>query len=679
MARRLEYALTSGEAVLDLEGQDLDEVLERLVDVLVDRGTVRAEARRAVLDALREREDQGSTAIGRAVAIPHAYLADIDEPIVQFARLATPIDLDAPDGTRTAFVFLLLGPADRAGEHLDTLAGIARLMADERFRYEARTAGSIRDVTAAFEHYRARARRPQAPAPEFRRELTFTGRLFGGLIDDIRRRASSYWSDYRDGLHPKALSSIMFLLFAALAPAVTFGGVMADQTGGQIGAVEMLLATAMCGIVYAIFGGQPLIILGGTGPLLVITAILYGFCETLGLPFLATYFWVGMWSAVFTLIAAATDLSALMRYFTRFTDEIFAALISIIFIVQAVEALVHEFRDDAGDHEASFLALILGIGCFWVASTLFRVRHGVYLRAKLREFLADFGPAIALGLMTVVALAFRENVDLPHLAAPEEFGTTSGRDWLVDPFEAPPWVWGAAAGPALLVTILVFLDQNITARIVNSPDHKLGRGSAYHLDLAVVGVLVGLCSLVGLPWLVAATVRSLNHVRSLATTEKVSGPDGESREKIIHVRENRVTGLAIHVLVALSLLALPVLRMVPMAVLYGLFLYMGVVSIRGNQFFERLGLWPRDRNLYPKTHYTRVVPMKKIHAFTTVQLVCLVVLWFVKASAVGILFPVFIALLVPIRLRLGRYFAAEHLDALDSEETSEEEESEHWI
>jgi hypothetical protein len=230
-----------------------------------------------------------------------------------------------------------------------------------------------------------------------------------------------------------------------------------------------------------------------------------------------------------------------------------------------------------------------------------------------------------------------------------------------------------------LVTILVFLDQNITARIVNSPDHKLARGSAYHLDLAVVGVLVGVCSALGLPWLVAATVRSLNHVRSLATTEKVAGPDGESREKVIHVRENRVTGLAIHVLVALSLLALPLLRMVPMAVLYGLFLYMGVVSIRGNQFFERLGLWPRDSKLYPKTHYTRRVPMKKIHAFTAVQLVCLVVLWFVKVSVVGILFPVFIALLVPVRLMLGRYFEPAHLEALDSEEVSEEEESEHWI
>ncbi|MDF1744187.1 MAG: hypothetical protein P1V19_10890, partial [Gimesia sp.] len=89
---------------------------------------------------------------------------------------------------------------------------------------------------------------------------------------------------------------------------------------------------------------------------------------------------------------------------------------------------------------------------------------------------------------------------------------------------------------------------------------------------------------------VAATVRSLAHVRGLATTEEVIIPGGGTQERVIHVQENRVTGLAIHVLIALSLLALPLLKVVPMAVLYGVFLYMGVVSLTGNQFFERLTL-----------------------------------------------------------------------------------------
>ena len=66
-----------------------------------------------------------------------------------------------------------------------------------------------------------------------------------------------------------------------------------------------------------------------------------------------------------------------------------------------------------------------------------------------------------------------------------------------------------------------------------------------------------------------------------------------------------------------------------------------------------------------------------IPAFTLLQLACLGVLWFVKSSGVGILFPVFIAMLVPIRLLAARFFTTEHLAALDAEEEPEEEET-HW-
>ena len=365
-----------------------------------------------------------------------------------------------------------------------------------------------------------------------------------------------------------------------------------------------------------------------------------------------------------------------MRFFTRFTDEIFSALISLIFIYEAIKSLVHIFDDlDVHKHhDTALLTLLLALGTFYIAMSLSRFRRSIYLRPRIREFLADFGPAIALAAMTIVS-AWLHEVFLNVLPAPETFGTTSGRPWNVDLWAVPVWVRFAAVGPALLVTVLVFLDQNITARIVNSPDHRLQKGEAYHLDLGVVGVLMGVCSLFGLPWLVAATVRSLNHVRSLASVEVVVSAEGETRERVIHVRENRVTGLAIHLLIGLSLLLLPLLKTIPMAVLYGLFLFMGVVSMSGNQFFERLSLWLKDPALYPVTHYIRRVPLRTIHVFTALQVACLAALWIVKSSALGILFPVFIALLVPVRQLAGRFFASDYLAALDAEEEPEEEET----
>ncbi len=124
----------------------------------------------------------------------------------------------------------------------------------------------------------------------------------GFLLADVRRFGRFFGSDFRDGLHPQVLASVVFLFFACLAPAIAFGGLMSVVTDGAIGVVEMIVATSLCGVVYALFAGQPLTILGGTGPLLVFTEILYLFCKQIGVPFLSAYAWIGLWTAGFLVL-----------------------------------------------------------------------------------------------------------------------------------------------------------------------------------------------------------------------------------------------------------------------------------------------------------------------------------------------------------------------------------------
>lgn len=142
---------------------------------------------------------------------------------------------------------------------------------------------------------------------------------------------------------------------------------------------------------------------------------------------------------------------------------------------------------------------------------------------------------------------------------------------------------------------------------------------------------------------------------------------------IAGVRENRLSALVIHVLMAGSLFLLNYFAYIPMPVLFGLFLYMGLASLGGNQFFERIMLWITDPKLYPITKYTKVVPRKYIHKFTLIQLVCFVVLWVLKASKLGILFPLMIAALVPIGIYINRFFPQHYMDALVAEEDEEED------
>lgn len=501
--------------------------------------------------------------------------------------------------------------------------------------------------------------------------LSWSGRFAGGLRQDLARRRAFYLDDFRVGLHSKVLASTLFLFFACLANAIAFGGLSDAVTAGNIGTTEMIVATAAGGVVFALFGGQPLTILGGTGPIVIFTGLLYVTCERLGLPFLSTYAWTGIWSGALLVVCAVTDASVLMRHFTRFTDEIFAGLIAVIFIVEAVSSMVRPFSAMPRDLSAALLGVVLSLGTYTIARSFKGAARGRYLNGTARNFLSDFGPSLAIAAMTWVAISLPE-VRLPVPAVPDTFGTTTGRPWRVDLGALPTWAILASLGPALMATILLFLDQNITTRLVNAPGHKLRKGAGFHLDLLVVGAIVGIGSIFALPWIVAATVHSLNHVRSLATTDVVD-VGGAQREVIRSVRETRVSGLMIHVLIAGSVLILPLVQAIPMAVLFGLFLFMGFNTLAGNQFWERFLLWFTDPRLYPATHAVRLVARGKLHRFTLVQVLGLGALWMLKASRVGILFPVLIAALVPLRLSLRRWYTDEELAVLDPHEELEGE------
>lgn len=645
--------------LLDVGTPDLDDCLRAASEALAGQDLPPAymEALRA---SLRRHGDTGPEVLESTVAVVHERVRGAEGPPVKvLIRTAEPLLLEDDQGRPIRFLWVLLSNA-RTHPGIGTAAEFVRLMRDPEFRQQALEAS---DAEALYATY-ARALDDDLHFEHIPPELRATGRLFGGMIEDLKRRLPWWMDDFRAGLNMKVVASILFMYFACLAPAVAFGGLMSTLTDGQIGAVETILASAVCGVLWSVIAGQPLAIIGATGPNVIFTGILYAMCVRYDVPFLPTVAWTGLWAGLFMFLLAAADASALIRYFTRFTDEIFAALISLIFIAEATADLTGAFSDPDTADDSALLSLLLALGTFAIAITLSRFRRTPYLRARVREFLSDFGPAIALAAMSMLAFTMGR-VELETLAVPMTFSPTMERSWFVNPLDAPRWVWLASALPAMLLTILVWVNQNITARLASSPDNKLTKGPAYHWDIAVVGGLVGLMGMFGLPWVVGAAVRSLNHVRSLRITED---------DRIVGVVENRVSNLGIHLLIGLSLLFLPLLRHVPMSVLFGLFLFMGIGSLGGNQFMERLRLWFVDPELYPPTHYVRAVPTRVIHAFTAVQLTCLAVLWVVKASTIGILFPFFIAMLVPVRVVLGRTFQAEHLALLDGEELPSHEE-----
>jgi sodium bicarbonate transporter 10 len=165
--------------------------------------------------------------------------------------------------------------------------------------------------------------------------LVRTGRIFGGLIDDIKRKKKHYISDFKDGFHPQCVSSFLFLYFANLSPIIAFGALLGEATKNQIATIEGLMAGLLSGTLFSLFAGQPLNLLGSTGPVFVFEKILVELCEANGWNYLSLRLWIGIWVTIILLLLVMFDASALVVYITRFTEEMFASLVAFIFIQSA--------------------------------------------------------------------------------------------------------------------------------------------------------------------------------------------------------------------------------------------------------------------------------------------------------------------------------------------------------
>ncbi|KAK2818614.1 hypothetical protein Q5P01_024175 [Channa striata] len=758
----------------------------------------------------------------------------LDKPFVSFVRLAQATTLggltEVPVPTR--FLFILLGPPGKTKSYNEIGRAIATLMVDDLFSDVAYKARDREDLIAGVDEFldevivlppgewdpKIRIEPPKKvpksllnlselgqmngsaggaaggededlPAPhELGEELKFTGRLCGGLWLDIKRKIPWYCSDLYDGFHIQSISAVLFIYLGCITNAITFGGLLGDATDNYQGVMESFLGTALAGTVFCLFGGQPLIILSSTGPILIFEKLLYEFCMSNDVDYMELRLWIGLHSCLQCFVLVLSDASYIIKYMTRFTEEGFSSLISFIFISDALKKMVSNaltktqievmsggktlycfpqvgalnyypinrgfkpdyitayrcecVAPDQGDTRSfpaplpefnltdldwsqmskkecvkyggtlvgssckyvpdlALMSFILFFGTYSMTVSLKKFKFSRYFPTKLRTLVSDFAIVIAIllfcgldylleldtpklhvpteiklrklisdfaifmSIMCFVGLDMLMGLDTPKLIVPTEFKPTRpDRGWLVMPFGKNPWWWHVASFvPALLVTILIFMDQQISAVIVNRKENKLKKGCGYHLDLFWVGVLMAACSFMGLPWYVAATVISIAHIESLKMESETSAP-GE-QPQFLGVREQRLTGTLVFVLTGLSVFLAPVLQYIPMPVLYGVFLYMGVASLSGIQFWERIKLYLMPAKHQPDFSFLRHVPLRRVHLFTLVQIVCLAVLWILKSTFLAIIFPVMILGLMVVRKLLDLMFSQHDLAWLD--------------
>lgn len=186
-------------------------------------------------------------------------------------------------------------------------------------------------------------------------------------------------------------------------------------------------------------------------------------------------------------------------------------------------------------------------------------------------------------------------------------------------------------------------------------------GEAYNYDLCLSGFFNMVNGMLGLPWLVATTVPCLIHLNALADKDK----DG----KFISVQETRLTMFLSHLMVGLSLLALHVLKLLPVPVLYGVFLFMGLSSLPGMQFWNRFLLFFQQPNKYAEKPFTRHMEKGRIHIYTVLQIFFFGLVFIVQNfKQISIVFPLMTLLCIPGRLYvLPRFLEGWELQLLDGD------------
>ncbi|XP_072010666.1 anion exchange protein 2 isoform X1 [Engystomops pustulosus] len=679
----------------------------------------------------------------------------LDQPTMAFVRLQEAVELDSvlevPIPVR--FLFILLGPSTSNMDYHEIGRSISTLMSDKSFHEAAYLADDRQDLLSAINEFldcsvvlppsevmgeellrsvalfqREMLRRRQGQEKKVLEEATAeqdkalltkaavsddggddplrrTGRPFGGLVRDIQRRYPKYASDFRDALDAQCMAAVIFIYFAALSPAITFGGLLGEKTGGLLGVSELIIGTCLQGVIFCLLGAQPLLIVGFSGPLLVFEEAFYSFCSANGMEYLVGRVWIGAWLIVIVVAMVACEGSFLVRFVSRFTQEIFSILISLIFIYETFFKLFKVFQEHpltncknltdseflnvtedlqhnetmpmvqknvTGQPNTALLSLVLMAGTFFIAFFLRKLKNSNFFPGRVRRVIGDFGVPIAILIMVLVDVSITDTYT-QKLSVPDGFKVTSPekRGWVINPLGSvepfPIWMMFASILPAILVYILIFMETQITTLIISKKERMLVKGSGFHLDLLLIVVMGGISALFGLPWMAATTVRSVTHANALTVMSKAVAPG--DKPKIQEVKEQRVTGLLVAILVGLSIVIGEVLRKIPLAVLFGIFLYMGITSLNGIQFYERIQLLLKPPKHHPDEIYVKKVRTLRMHLFTALQLVCLAILWAVMSTAASLAFPFILILTVPLRIFiLRRIFTDREMKCLDADD-----------
>ncbi|KAL7448159.1 hypothetical protein ACHAWC_000402, partial [Mediolabrus comicus] len=273
-----------------------------------------------------------------------------------------------------------------------------------------------------------------------------------------------------------------------------------------------------------------------------------------------------IWTAVLHWLTAIFGLVSFVWHISPFTTQIFEFFIACTFIYESIRDLVKPLHlaqsDEQYDNRGpAYASLVIGMLSFMMCWRLHFAETWSLFPRQVRTILSSYNMAIVTVIVT--ALSY-----LPGVKQLDSGGLG---------------IFGALF-PAFMLYLLFFIDHNISSILTQAPKYNLEKPAAYHWDFFCLGLTIVPCGILGLPPGSGLIPQAPLHTRALAT-RKIVEKHGIKHEVTVHVEEQRWSAFLQAALMFVILNMFVVLSWIPKGLLYGIFLYLGVGAMNGNEIF----------------------------------------------------------------------------------------------
>lgn len=534
------------------------------------------------------------------------------------------------------------------------------------------------------------------------------GHPFSGMIKDLKGRLPYYLSDWTDAWNYRVIPATVFMYFANLLPAIAFAQDMFDKTDNAYGVNEVLLSSAIAGIAFGLFSGQPLCIVGVTGPIAIFNYTVYEIIVPKGIPYFPFMCWISLWSMAMHFIIAIFNWINSLRYVSLFSCDIFGFFICIVYIQKGIQICTRQFGfANAHGHYNSLTTsngdfpINLAAGYFAVMVALLMAVFGMIFSllgknsklfySVIRKFAADYGTPLTVVFFSGFVHFGRRMASTPvqHLPTTRSFhptysGEHMGRThgWFIhfwkdvsvgDVFLALPF--------AILLTLLFLFDHNVSSLIAQDSKYKLKKPASFHWDFFLLGITTGVAGILGIPAPNGLIPQAPLHTESLCITEdsaksihsdiessgsvEITNMSGPNYVRAIEQRvSNTLQGLLI--LGTMSGPLLTVLGLVPQAALAGLFWIMGISGLLSNGITFRLRyIFTDHRFITPEMKPLERCSKFGLYLFTIAQLILAGAEVGITETIAAVGFPGVLLLSVVVGYFLPKVISPEDMAILD--------------